>query len=392
MAKEVRPRLALSGLKAQAIVEQFNKRYGVNTLIRASKAVGLKIRFIATGVAAVDFGLGGGIPKNRISEIRGPYSAGKSTLAYTSMAEFQREDPNNLCAMIDLERAYDPAYAGFRGVDNDRVLLVSADSGEQAVDVINDLTGVSVNLFIVGDSLAALTPSAEIEGSMDDQFMGLQARLVNRAMRVATARMKASMYDDRAASTTVLWLNQLREKIGVMFGNPETTPGGKGKDFAYSMRMRISAPPSKRIVKDVEKNGVTRKIHYGSVHEVTIDKNKCTASQFDEATFESYRRPYKHYGAGEFDNDSAIYRMARFYGILAEKNGKLVCHSLLPGMAFSAQEKRGIEALHGQPRAMRILRSEVLREIQAEGKGENEEGSEIDDEMPKAKITIRKAA
>lgn len=389
MPKEKKARLCLKDLSAQAIVEAFNKRYGVNTLIRASQARNLVVRFISTGIFALDFALGGGIPKNRISEIRGPYSAGKSTLSFTTIASFQAEDPKNLCAFIDLERSFDPVYAARLGVDTDRLLLVSADSGEQAVDVINDLTGVNTNLLIVGDSLAALTPSAEIEGSMDDQFMGLQARLVNRAMRVATARMKANMYDSRAASTTVLWLNQLRQKIGVVYGNPETSPGGLGKDFACSMRMRISAPPSKRIVREDELNGVKRKIHYGSVHEVSIDKNKTGASQFDEVTFESYRRPWKHYRAYEFNNDSAVFNMARFYGILEERNDRFVC-ALIPELSLSAKkEHKALEQLHASPRAMRILYKEIMRQIRAESDGQNEEGSESEKSSAPKRVTIR---
>ena len=365
MAKKIAPRVDLNKLSIDAIVTSLNLKYGANTLIKASVALAANISYISTGIYGYDFATAGGLPRNRITEIRGPYSAGKSTLSLCSIRQFQIDFPSGIPVIIDLEKAFDPKYAKLLGIDLEKLILVNPDSGEQAVDVINALMEVTVDLFMVMDSLAALVPTAEIEDSMDQQHMGLQARLVNRAFRVFTSRMKRGMYSTAAPTTTLLVLNQLREKIGVMFGSPETTPGGKGKDFFYSVRARISAPPSERILEKIKHNGVERSILKGHCHNVTVDKNKCGGGQFNEAEYSYFVKEHKHYGRFEFNNDEVAFAMGLFYDIIEPvvKGGKLVKHVVGNGTELPARESLAISTLHGKPKTMRYIYRKVLEAL-----------------------------
>lgn len=207
-----------SGLSATELVVALNKKYGSNTLVLASEATGIEINHIATGSHALDFALGGGFPQNRIIEIRGPFSSFKSTISLCSTRNFQRKYPDGFGVYIDVEKTFGTKYAAKLGVDLDRLILVNPDSGEQGVNVINDVMKWEVPLWIVIDSVAALVPSAELDAQMEQQLMGQHARLIARMMRVVTSRMKRNLYSAEAPSTTVLALNQLRQKIGVMFG------------------------------------------------------------------------------------------------------------------------------------------------------------------------------
>lgn len=387
MAKETK-RVSLKGLDIAAIVQTLNAKYGDGTVIRASRAAGAKISYISSGCYGYDFATGGGIPRNRITEIRGPYSAGKSTLAQATIAQFQQADPNGLAAFIDLEKTFDPSYSSAMGVDLDNLLLINPDSGEQAVDLINDLLDVSQDLLMVLDSLAAMTPTALQDSSADQQFMGLQARLVNRAFSVFNSRMKRGLYDAKAPTTTMLVLNQLREKIGVMFGNPETTPGGKGKDFYYSMRARVSSPASERIKEVVTNNGQKRTIVKGFVTNVTIDKNKCGGGQFNEATYEYYVKAHKHYKKFTFNNDEVLFAMALYYGIIdpVKTGHKVTGHKInLPFKKKSANnmlpanEKKAIVELSTRPVLMHRMYLAVLDAIHAEGSSASAKSAPDDD-------------
>lgn len=316
-------RVDLKGLPLGAIIEKLNAHYGANTLALASKALGLHVQFISTGVYAIDFGAGGGIPKNRITEIRGPFSSLKSTICYKTMANFQRMNKRSMVFFQDGEKTFDPVYAQICGCDLARIAIINSDSGEQAIDVLSDLLDIGdVDVLVVVDSIASLVPSAELEASMDQQFQGLHPRLINRMMRILVGGMKRCMYDESAPSLTVLVTNQIREKIGVVYGNPETTPGGRGKDFAYSLMIKVFSSPSDRIMEKVVQHGQERNVRFGQNVKFQVSKNKVSASQFEEGEFEYYVREYKGHPANSFNNEEILFRYGVFYGVIEQRMQK----------------------------------------------------------------------
>ncbi len=212
-------------------VKTLKERFGEGSIMKLGEVPKVDIDVIPTGSLSLDLALGvGGMPRGRIIEVYGPESSGKTTLALHVVAEAQKR--GGLAAFVDAEHALDPEYAKKIGVRVDQLLISQPDTGEQALDIVESLVksgGVDV---IVVDSVAALTPRAEIEGEMDQQHMGLQARLMSHALRKLTAIVAKS-------KTTVIFINQLRMKIGIMFGNPETTPGGMALKFYSSVRVEI---------------------------------------------------------------------------------------------------------------------------------------------------------
>lgn len=233
MAKDKADLTAVGDGKTQALdlaLSQIEKQFGKGSIMRLGDAQRPDIETISTGSISLDLALGGGIPKGRIIEIYGPESSGKTTLCLHAVAEVQRN--GGTAAYVDAEHALDPAYAKRIGVDTDNLLLSQPDSGEQALEVVETLVRSNAVDIIVVDSVAALVPQAEIEGDMGDAHMGLQARLMSQALRKLTGVINKS-------KTTVIFVNQLRMKIGVMFGNPETTTGGNALKFYASVRMDI---------------------------------------------------------------------------------------------------------------------------------------------------------
>ena len=211
---------------------QIEKQFGAGSVMRMGEKGSMAIESIPTGALALDLALGiGGLPRGRITEIYGPESSGKSTLAtHVVVAEAQRN--GGICAYIDAEHAMDPVYAKAIGVDIDELLISQPDTGEQALEITDMLVRSGALDVIVIDSVAALTPRAEIEGEMGDTHVGLQARLMSQALRKLTSNLNKS-------KTICVFINQLREKIGVMFGSPETTPGGRALKFYSSVRLDI---------------------------------------------------------------------------------------------------------------------------------------------------------
>jgi recombination protein RecA len=210
---------------------QIEKQHGKGAVMKMSDKGEMSIETISTGALALDLALGvGGLPRGRVVEIFGPESSGKSTLAMHVVAEAQRN--GGICAYIDAEHAMDPVYAKAIGVDIDELLISQPDTGEQALEIADTLIRSGALDVVVIDSVAALTPRAEIEGEMGDSHMGLQARLMSQALRKLTANLNKS-------NTICIFINQLREKIGVMFGSPETTPGGRALKFYSSVRLDI---------------------------------------------------------------------------------------------------------------------------------------------------------
>ncbi len=208
-----------------------DKQYGKGSVMRMGEKGSMAIEAIQTGAMALDVALGvGGLPRGRIVEIFGPESSGKSTLAMHVVAEAQRN--GGICAYVDAEHAMDPVYARAIGVDIDQLLISQPDTGEQALEIADMLVRSGALDVVVIDSVAALTPRAEIEGEMGDTHVGLQARLMSQALRKLTANLNRT-------NTIMIFINQLREKIGVMYGSPETTPGGRALKFYASVRLDI---------------------------------------------------------------------------------------------------------------------------------------------------------
>src|ERR1700686_4977389 len=224
-------------------LQQIERRFGKGAIMKLGDATHIHVDVIPTGSIALDLALGvGGIPRGRITEIYGPESSGKTTLCQHIIANAQRA--GGFAAFIDAEHALDRAYAARCGVDTKNLLISQPDTGEQALEIVDSLVRSNALDVIVIDSVAALTPRAEIEGEMGDTHVGLQARLMSQAMRKLTSAISTS-------NTSVLFTNQLREKVGVMFGNPETTSGGKALKFYASVRLDIRRTDSIKQGQDV---------------------------------------------------------------------------------------------------------------------------------------------
>ncbi|WP_298066914.1 recombinase RecA [uncultured Acinetobacter sp.] len=251
----------------QAALGQIEKQFGKNTVMRLGDNTVLAVEAVSTGSLTLDIALGiGGLPKGRIVEIYGPESSGKTTMTLQAIAQCQKN--GGTCAFIDAEHALDPEYARKLGVDIDNLLVSQPDHGEQALEIADMLVRSGAIDLIVVDSVAALTPKAEIEGEMGDSHMGLQARLMSQALRKLTATISKT-------NTICIFINQLREKIGIMFGNPETTTGGNALKFYASVRLDI-----RRIGAVKEGDEIT-----GNETRVKVVKNKM-APPFKEAVFQ----------------------------------------------------------------------------------------------------------
>jgi len=251
----------------QAALAQIERQFGKGTVMRMGDKEQLAIPAISTGSLGLDVALGiGGLPKGRIIEIYGPESSGKTTLTLQVIAEAQRQGGN--CAFIDAEHALDPVYAAKLGVNVDQLIVSQPDTGEQALEVTDMLVRSGAVDVLIVDSVAALTPRAEIEGEMGDHHVGLQARLMSQALRKITGNIKN-------ANCLVIFINQIRMKIGVMFGNPETTTGGNALKFYASVRLDI-----RRIGAVKEGEEVI-----GSETRVKVVKNK-VAPPFKQAEFQ----------------------------------------------------------------------------------------------------------
>uniref|UniRef100_UPI003216A948 recombinase RecA n=1 Tax=uncultured Draconibacterium sp. TaxID=1573823 RepID=UPI003216A948 len=232
MTKEEKSQMNKEKLKAlQLTMDKIEKSYGKGSIMRMGDQAAVDVPAISSGSIALDVALGvGGFPKGRVIEIYGPESSGKTTLAIHAIAEAQKA--GGVAAIIDAEHAFDPYYAKKLGVDIDELLISQPDSGEQALEITDNLIRSGALDIVVIDSVAALTPKAELEGEMGDSKMGLQARLMSQALRKLTGNINKT-------KTCCIFINQLREKIGVMFGNPETTTGGNALKFYASVRLDI---------------------------------------------------------------------------------------------------------------------------------------------------------
>lgn len=252
----------------EGALKQIEKDHGKGAIMKMGEAVDrMNLDILPTGVLAIDLALGvGGLPRGRIVEVYGPESSGKTTVALHAVAEAQKS--GGIAAFIDAEHALDPVYAKKLGVDINELLISQPDTGEQALDIVEALVSSGAIDLIVVDSVAALTPRAEIEGEMTDAHVGLHARLMSKALRKLTGSISKT-------KTVVIFINQLREKVGVMFGSPETTTGGRALKFYSTIRLDVRKAEAIRVDKE----------HVGNRTKVKVAKNK-VAPPFKVAEFD----------------------------------------------------------------------------------------------------------
>src|SRR3954453_17064304 len=315
----------------KTVVSGIEKQFGkgaIMTLGDEDSAEPMSV--IPSGSMALDHALGiGGYPRGRIVEIFGPESSGKTTLTLHAIAEAQRN--NGIAAFIDAEHAFDVTYARAIGVDTERLLVSQPDTGEQALEIAEILTRSGAVDIVVIDSVAALVPKAEIEGDMGDAHMGLQARLMSQALRKLTAIASKT-------GTTLIFINQLRQKIGVVFGNPETTTGGNALKFYASVRLDVRRTGKVTLAETV----------VGNRTRVKVVKNKC-APPFTEAEFDIR-------GGTGIDVGADLVEAATLAGVL-EKNGS---HYLFDGKSVGQGRDKTRDAILTEPALFQAVRKKTL--------------------------------
>ncbi len=316
-----------------ATLAQMDKQFGKGSVLMLGSRATLPVEVISTGSIAVDSALGaGGFPRGRVIEIFGPESSGKTTLALHVIAEAQRSGGN--AAFIDAEHALDPTYAGKLGVDIENLLISQPDYGEQALEIAQALVNSQAIDVIVIDSVAALTPKAEIEGEMGDSHMGLHARMMSQALRKLTASVSR-------ANTCLVFINQLREKIGVMFGNPETTTGGRALKFYASIRAEVRRMTA---IKDGE-------VVIGNRTKVKVVKNK-VAAPFREVEVDIF------YGKG-ISRESDILDLGAQHGVL-EKSGSWYSYK---GERVGQGRENARQALIERPELRHALETDLRQAV-----------------------------
>lgn len=315
-------------------IAQIEKQFGKGSIMKLGENAKLNIEAISTGSLTLDIATGiGGVPKGRIIEIYGPESSGKTTVALHIIAEAQKK--GGIAAFIDAEHALDPGYAKKLGVNIESLIISQPDTGEQALEIAEALVRSGAIDVIVVDSVAALVPKAEIEGDMGDSHMGLQARLMSQAMRKLSGAINKS-------NTVAIFINQLREKIGIMFGNPETTTGGRALKFYASMRMDVRRIESLKKGDDV----------YGNRTRVKIVKNK-VAPPFKQAEFDIL------YGKG-ISKEGCILDMGVEAGIV-EKSGSWYSFE---GNRIGQGRENVRDYLSSNPELMDLIDSKVREKLQ----------------------------
>ena len=324
----------------EQVLGQIEKQYGKGAIMKlGAGSQNLDIEVIPTGCIALDLALGvGGVPRGRIVEIYGPESSGKTTVALHVIAETQKK--GGIAAFIDAEHALDPTYAQKLGVNLEDLYVSQPDTGEQALDITESLVKSGAVDIIVIDSVAALTPKAEIEGDMGDQHVGLQARLMSQALRKLTGITNKS-------KTCVIFINQLREKVGIMFGNPETTPGGKALKFYSSVRIDVRKADALK-----DSDGL-----FGNRTKAKIVKNK-VSPPFKTAEFDII------YGHG-ISQEGCLVDLGVEYGVIEKSgawfayNGEKIAQGREKAKDFMAQNPEIASEVESKIRALHKEKSEL---------------------------------
>ena len=336
----------------EVALSQIEKQFGKGSVMKLGEYQAMNVEAIPTGALGLDIALGiGGVPRGRIIEIFGPESSGKTTLALHIIAEAQKM--NGEAAFIDAEHALDPVYAKHLGVDIDNLIVSQPDTGEQALEITESLVRSGALDVIVVDSVAALVPKAEIDGDMGDSHMGLQARLMSQALRKLAGAINKS-------KTVIIFINQLREKIGVMFGNPETTTGGRALKFYASVRLDI------RKIENIKQDGEI----VGNRARVKVVKNK-VAPPFREAEFDIV------YGKG-ISKEGNILDMAVNLDII-EKSGSWFSYH---GEKIGQGRENVKQYLHNNPEVMEEVEKKVrenFEEAFEKSLGDNEEDEDTEE-------------
>ena len=333
-------------------MSQIEKQFGKGSVMKLGEFKAMEVEAIPTGALSLDMALGiGGVPRGRIIEVFGPESSGKTTLALHIVAEAQKMGGD--AAFIDAEHALDPVYAKKLGVDIDNLIVSQPDTGEQALEITESLVRSGALDVIVVDSVAALVPKAEIDGDMGDSHMGLQARLMSQALRKLTGALNKT-------KTVLIFINQLREKIGVMFGNPETTTGGRALKFYASVRLDI------RKIENIKQDGEVK----GNRVRVKVIKNK-VAPPFREAEFDVV------YGEG-ISKAGNILDMAVNLDII-EKSGSWFSYN---GERIGQGRENVKQYLHNNPEVMEEVEKKVrenFEEAFEKSLGDNEEDEDTEE-------------
>ncbi len=325
----------------QNTLKQIEKKFGTGAIMRLGERPRQQVDVISTGSLALDLALGiGGIPRGRVTEIYGPESGGKTTLALHIVAQAQQA--GGVAAFVDAEHALDPVYSRQLGVDVDNLLLSQPDTGEQALEIVELLVRSGAVDVIVVDSVAALVPRAEIEGEMGDSHVGLQARLMSQALRKLTGVLSKS-------NTAAIFINQIREKVGVMYGNPEVTTGGRALKFYSSIRLDV-----RRRGQPIKKGDQP----IANVVRVKVTKNKL-APPFREAELELY------FGRG-IDPVADLVTVAVDQGVI-QKSGSWFSYD---DIRLGQGKEKAADYLRANPEMIDEIRTKILAKVLGEGAGE----------------------
>jgi len=302
-----------------ALIAELIKKYGPGSVVRGDRTLSSPGRF-STGSFALDYELGGGFTENRMTELRGKFSSCKTTLLLLGMANFIRKykDRDGLAFYVDLERCWDSFYAKSLGVDLSRCYVIDPLSAEESINIVNDACNHQGPILFGVDSVAAMTPIKELEDEIEKANMALQARLISKMMRVLTPRLRRNRYMAKAPSCSIIFLNQLRSKVGIVYGNPEVTPGGEGKDFYYSVMIRLSASQSEAqmLGDEIDVAGEKRWQRYAQIVDFRINKNKTGGGfQHAEGSMTYYERAHGGFVARRFDNVTPLFH----YGVLSKQ-------------------------------------------------------------------------
>ncbi|MDB9528092.1 recombinase RecA [Oscillatoria sp. CS-180] len=334
------------------VLNQIERNFGKGSIMKLGDASRMKVATVPTGALTLDMALGGGLPKGRVIEIYGPESSGKTTLALHALAEVQKQ--GGIAAFVDAEHALDPEYSQVLGVNIEDLLISQPDTGEAALEIVDQLVRSSAIDLVVVDSVAALVPRAEIEGEMGDSHVGLQARLMSQALRKITGNIGKS-------GCTVIFLNQLRSKIGVMYGNPETTTGGNALKFYSSVRLDI------RRIQTLKKGSE----EYGIRAKVKVAKNK-VAPPFRIAEFDII------FGRG-ISSLGCIVDLAEQNDIIVRK-GAWYSYN---GENISQGRDNAIKLLEEKPELALEIENKVKQKLNIGGAGElNGKADDDLDDMP----------